>query len=379
MAHDMPRRWRLILGSDAEAEQQISLSDTDLHIDRALEALYNTADRKGGLGPSYPQAARWLGDIRTYFPQNVVHILQRDAYERLGMRRMLLEPETLSHLEPNVHLAAQLLQLKNVIPNKVKDTARWVVRRVVEDLERRLAEPLREAVMGSLNRTTRNTRPRHSEMDWPRTIRANLKHYQPDRKTLIVQKRVGFGRKRSSLMDIILCVDQSGSMATSVVYSSIFGAVLASLKAVSTRLVAFDTEVVDLSDHLIDPVDVLFGLQLGGGTDIDRALAYCSTHITRPENTVLFLISDLFEGGDRESLIRRAEGLVRSGVHIIALLALSDDGKPSYDHRVAQAFSNLGICSFACTPDLFPSLMARAIGRKPIDGWAASQGIAVSK
>src|SRR5204863_1492629 len=198
------------------------------------------------------------------------------------LRQMLLEPELLSAVEPDVHLVANLLALKSVMPNKTRETAREVVRRVVEELERRLANPLRQAVLGSLNRAARNRRPRHNEMDWHRTIRANLKHYQPEYRTIIPETRIGYGRKRAALREIILCVDQSGSMATSVVYSGIFGAVLASLPAVQTRMVVFDTSVVDLTDKLSDPVDVLFGTQLGGGTDINKALSYCQGLIRQP-------------------------------------------------------------------------------------------------
>src|SRR5262245_17292093 len=195
------RRWRLILGGDENDGTGCGLSGIDMGIDRALTALYDSS-RKEGLGKTSPNVARWLGDIREYFPSSVVRVMQQDAFERLNLRRMLLEPEMLAAVEPDVHLVADLLSLGRVMPAKVKETARLVVGRVVEELKRRLAEPLRQAVMGSLNRATRNRRPRHNEIDWPRTIRANLKHYQPDYKTIVPETRIGYGRKRSSLRDI---------------------------------------------------------------------------------------------------------------------------------------------------------------------------------
>jgi len=379
------RRWRLVLGSDAESSAGVSLTGTDAGMDNALQALYNPDPagggargdgRRGGLGSSAPSVARWLGDIRTYFPSSVVRVMQRDALERLDLRRMLLEPEMLEAVEPDVHLVSTLIALKSVIPNKTRDTARLVVRRVVEQLQRRLANATRQAVTGALNRSARSTRPRYAEMDWHRTIRANLKHYQPAYRTIIPETRIGFGRKRSSLRDIILCVDQSGSMAASVVYSSVFGAVLASLPAVSTRFVVFDTAVVDLTDTLDDPVELLFGTQLGGGTDINRALAYCESVVRRPSETILVLISDLYEGGVREDLLKRAASLAASGVRIVALLALSDQGSPAFDHANAAALAELGIPAFACTPDLFPDLMAAAISRQDLGQWASLRGIA---
>lgn len=383
------RRWRLILGGDQADGTGCSLTGADLAIDRCLGALYEGkgvgegeargSRRSAGLGGSAPSVARWLGDIRTFFPSSVVRVMQQDAMDRLNLKQMLLEPEMLQTVEPDVHLVADLLALSGVMPAKTKETARIVVRRCVEELERKLAEPMRQAVMGALNRAARNRRPRYKEIDWNRTIRANLKNYQPQYKTIVPETRIGYGRKRSALRDIILCVDQSGSMATSVVYSGIFGAVLASLPAVRTQVVVFETAVVDLSDKLDDPVEVLFGTQLGGGTDIHRAISYCQGLVRQPDQTIMVLISDLIEGGVRENLLKRARSIIASGVSLITLLALSDDGAPVYDHENATALAELGSPAFACTPDKFPELMAAAIQRQDIATWAAANGIVTAR
>lgn len=380
LADERARRWRLVLGGAAgETSPGLGrLDGADLAMDRALEALYES-DRQGGLGSSCPNVARWLGDIRQYFPSSVVQVLQKDALDRLDLKQMLFEPELLQTVEPNVHLVSQLLALKNILPAKTKDTARVVVQRVVDELRRKLEQPTRQAVLGSLNRAARNHRPRHHEMDWHRTIRANLRHYQPQLGTVIPETRIGFGRKRSSLRDIVLCVDQSGSMASSVVYAGVFSAVLACLPAVTTRLVVFDTAVVDLSDQLADPVEVLFGTQLGGGTDINAALAYCQTLIRQPQETILVLISDLYEGGNAKAMLKRTATLVSAGVQMIGLLALNDEGAPMFDAHHAAAFAALGIPAFACTPDLFPDLMATAIQRRDLGQWVAQQGITAAR
>ncbi|HLL14831.1 MAG TPA: VWA domain-containing protein [Pyrinomonadaceae bacterium] len=376
--NDRLRRWRLILGGDEADGTGLALEGADIGIDRALEALYD-AERGGGLGSSSPKIARWLGDIRDYFPASVVRVMQHDALERLGLRQMLLEPEMLQAVEPDVHLVATLLSLSQVMPNKTRDTARMVVRKVVEELERRLANPLRQAVTGSLNRSSRTRRPRHNEIDWDRTIRANLKHYQPRYRTVIPERRIGYGRKTTALRDIILCVDQSGSMATSVVYSGIMAAVLASLRSVKTSLVVFDTSVVDLTDMLSDPVEVLFGTQLGGGTDINLALSYCQGLVRSPHDTIMVIVSDLYEGGNLREMLKRASSIVAAGVQVITLLALDDRGAPSFDHNTAARFTALGIPCFACTPDMFPDLMAAAISRRDISQWAASKGIVTTR
>jgi hypothetical protein len=383
------RRWRLVLGKDANeclcggaGESAGSSLDPllgdDLGMDNVLEALYNS-ERQAGLGASSPNVARWLGDIRTYFPTSSVQVMQKDALERLNLTQMLLEPEMLETVEADVHLVANLLSLSRVIPEQTKDTARRVVRKVVEELERKLTNPMIQAVRGSLNRAVRNYRPRPNEINWDRTIRANLKNYLPERRTIIAERLVGHGHKRSSLRDIVLCVDQSGSMGTSVVYSGIFGAVLATIRAVSTRMIVFDTSVVDLTEDLQDPVDLLFGVRLGGGTDINRALAYCQGIISRPNQTILVLITDLYEGGNRMQMLRRAAELVASGVQVICLLALNDQGAPIYDQHNAQVLAGLGVPSFACTPDLFPDLMAAAIQKQDLASWAARNGIVTAR
>jgi hypothetical protein len=371
------RRWRLALGAPA-APSLGKLSGGDLGMDQVLEALYD-ADRKGGLGSSSPNVARWLGDIREYFPSSVVRVMQSDALSRLNLTQMLLEPEMLEAVDADVHLVATLLSLGRVIPARTKDTARRVVRKVVDDLQRKLRDPMVQAVRGSLQKASRSRRPRAAEINWDRTIRANLRTYMPERRTLVPERLVGYGRKRSSLRDIVLCVDQSGSMATSVVYSSIFGAVLASLRAVTTRMIVFDTAIADLTDELDDPVDLLFGTQLGGGTDINLALSYCQQIITRPLQTILVLITDLYEGGNAQEMVKRAASLVQSGVHVVCLLALNDQGAPSYDQNHAAEFASLGIPSFACSPDLFPDLMAAAIQRRDLSAWAARNDIVAAR
>lgn len=359
------RRWRLILGGESADGIGCSLNLTDGRMDRALQALYDS-DRKGGLGSSSPNVSRWLGDIREYFPSSVVQVLQRDAIERLDMTRLLMEPEVLDSLKPDVHLVADLIALSGVIPAKTRETARQVVRKVVNELLAKLAEPTRQSVQGALNRAARNRRPRHNDIDWPRTIRANLKNYQPDYKTVIPEVRFGYGRRRQSMRHIILCIDQSGSMAASVVYSAIFGAVLATMPSVTTSLVVFDTAVVDLTDELEDPIDLLFSVRLGGGTDINGAVGYCQQLVRSPQDTVFVLISDLFEGGVETEFMRRAATMVASGMQFVTLLALSDEGAPAYNADLAGRLATLGVPAFACTPDKFPSLMAAAIERRDL-------------
>lgn len=385
------RRWRMVLGGETDAGNDgpsevsgdvssrgataMRLHGDDLRIDAALAAVYNAGDptnrrrgsgRTGGLGRSAPAVARWLGDIRRYFPTTVVQVLQRDAVQRLDLRRLLLEPELLQAVEPDVHLVATLVELNRVLPEATRASARAVVRQVVDDLRRRFEARTASAVSGALARSVRTRRPRPSDIDWHRTIQANLRHYQAEHRTVVPERLIGHGRRQRSLArDVIIAIDQSASMADSVVYASVFSAVLASVPALRTQVVAFDTAVVDLTTAMHDPVDLLFGVQLGGGTDIASAVAYCQRLVTRPTETVVVLVTDLCEGGNPDLLVDRIAALQRSGVCVIVLLSLSDEGAPAHDRMMAATLANLGVPSFACTPDAFPDLMAAALERRP--------------
>jgi len=359
-------RWRLILGRDADPDEQTQLGKEEQGMDDVLEALYGEGKRQGGLGNSTPRINRWLGDIRRYFPTPVVQVMQRDALERLGLTRMLLEPELLASIEPDVHLVGVLLSLHKAMPSQTRETAREVVRKMVQELEKKLRNPLREAVQSALHRSTRKRRPKNNEIDWRRTILLNLKHYNPELRSIIPETLVGYGRKGQALRHVILLVDQSGSMASSVVYAGVMGSVLASLRSLRTHIVLFDTAVVDLTEQLDDPVELLFGAQLGGGTDINKALGYAQTLVRTPSDTILILISDLFEGGNRAEMLKKAAAFQASGVTSVCLLALNDEGAPAYDHDNAAALAALGIPSFACTPDKFADVMAAAIQKKPV-------------
>ncbi|QTI69637.1 VWA domain-containing protein [Gordonia polyisoprenivorans] len=371
-ANQRDRRWRLVLG-DPAAEQFAGLGGADLEMDGALAALYDadSTNRRGGLGASAPSVARWLGDIRKYFPSTVVQVMQHDAVTRLNLHALLTEPELIDSVEPDVDMVTTLIGLGRAIPESSKASARALVRKVVDEVEKRIAERTRSAVGAAVDRASRVHRPKLRDIDWNATIARNLHNYLPEQKTIVPERLVGHGRRAQVVSkDIILAIDQSGSMARSIVYASIFGAVIATMRSVRTSLVVFDTEVVDLTDHLDDPVDVLFGTALGGGTDINRAIAYCQDLITRPNDSIFVLISDLYEGGVRDEMLKRVAHMQAAGAQVVVLLALSDEGAPAFDREIAGALAAMGIPAFACTPDAFPDLLAVAINRGDIVGWA---------
>ena len=376
------KRWRLILGAESESQFQTMegyggarLPEEQLMMEQALAAIYNSAayggfqarggaGQGGGRGPSNPQLTRWLGDVRTLFDREIVKIVQGDAMERCGLKQLLFEPEILENLEPDISLASTILLLKDQIPKRSKDSVRAFIEKIVEEINRLLEQDVRRAVASAVNRRRHSPIPSASALDFQRTIRRGLKNYRPEVKKLIPEHFYFFDRTSRTAANrhtVILDVDQSGSMGESVIYSSIMSCILASMAALETRIVAFDTNVADLTEKCSDPVDLLFGFQLGGGTDIDRSVAYCEKFIENPSKTLFFLISDLEEGGNRASLLRRLAALRESGVTVICLLAIADKGKPYYDAQMAGRIASLGIPCFACTPEKLPALLERAL------------------
>jgi hypothetical protein len=384
-------RWRLILGQHAQESLSkmagpggCELSGEQAGMDEALAAIYDESagegtdsgrrgKRSAGLGPSAPNLAKWLGDIRTYFKEDVVTVIQNDAIEKKGLTQLLFEPEMLKNVEPNPQLVGTLMALKGRIPERTKETARIVVRAVVEKIKRLLEQKIRQAVMGALNRNEHSPLPHAPSIDWKWTIGRNLKNYQPSLGTIVPEKVYFFSRvQRSNNWTVIVCMDQSGSMAESVVYGSVTGSIFASLPALNTRVVAFDTEIVDLTEQCgNDPVDMIFGVQLGGGTDINKAVAYCEKFVTDPAQTIFFLISDLIEGGNQAQLIRRMKEMVESGVRVICLLALSDSGIPTFDENVAKRLSEVGVPCFGCTPNKLPEVIEGVLKKQNLKALAA--------
>jgi hypothetical protein len=370
-------RWRLALGPEAEqvasgcrlggladaAPAALGVGGDRLSdFDKAMGFVYGD-DRRGGIGPSRPYIPTWLANLREFFSQEVVALVQKDAIERKDMKALLFEPETLALLDRNVELVATLVSAKGMVPEQAKAMARQIVREVVEELRKKLESEMRTAVLGALRRDRTSPLPVMRNLDWKRTIRRNLKGWDAERKRLVPERFYFWAnQRRRHEWDVAILVDQSGSMAESVVYSSVMAAIFASLDVLRTRLLLFDTEVVDMTPMLTDPVEILFAAQLGGGTDINRAVAYAQRNfIERPEKTLFILITDLYEGGNGKELVARMRQLVESRVKVVTLLALSDSGHPSYDHGMAKSFAELGIPCFGCTPKKLVALMAKVL------------------
>lgn len=377
MSNERYTRWRLILGRAADADLCKAagcgagglLSGEQAGLDEALGQIYEHREeeatpkqRSAGLGASAPRLAKWLGDIRSYFNKDVVAVIQKDAIERKGLKQLLFEPETLGQVTPDIALVGTLMSLKNMIPDRAKESAREVVRAVVEEIMKRMRGGVEQAVRGALDRSRHSPMRSLPNLDWARTIRRNLKNYDKTRRVLIPDNFHFFSRQhRRKEWNVIVCMDQSGSMADSVVYGGVTGSIFASMPSLETHVVVFDTEVVDLTEKCHDPVDLLFGVQLGGGTDINRAVAYCQSLIHEPRKTLFVLITDLFEGGNGRELVRRMDDFHAAGVRSVCLLALSDSGIPCHDEGMARRFAEVGVPCFGCTPKMLPILLEGAL------------------
>ncbi len=367
---DRFQRWRLVLGKAAEdtlskaaGSRPGAMLDSDQRaMDDALGAIYDGSPggkRGAGLGAGKGSVAKWLGDVRKYFDKDIVVTIQKDAIERDEKLKVLLfEPELLAEVTPSVEMVGTLLSLKNMVPERAKEAARQIVRAVVDEIMKRMKSAVERAVRGALDRSRHQPLPSLPNIDWKRTIRRNLKNYVADKRTIIPERFFFWARQhRRKEYNVIVCMDQSGSMAESVVYGSVMGAIFATIPSLETHVVAFDTEVVDLTDACSDPVDMLFGVQLGGGTDIDRAVAYCQGFVKDPRKTLFILITDLYEGGNERRLVERMKSMTESGVRAVCLLALSDSGVPSYDEALARQMANVDVPCFACTPNKLPAVL----------------------
>lgn len=378
------QRWRLILGQDSSEKfskmNMPALSEEQDLMDKALAAIYNTSESGGfgngkgaGHGPSNPQISRWLGDVRTLFDKDLVKIIQNDAMTRCGLKQLIFEPELLENAEPDINLASTILTLKEMIPKRSKDSVRAFIKKIVEQINKMMEQDIRRAVTAAVNKRAHSPIPSASALDYKMTISRNLKNYSPNLKTIVPEHFYFFERSTTSAANrwtVILDIDQSGSMGESVIYSSVVSCILASMSALKTRVVAFDTNIIDLSDKCEDPVDLLYGFQLGGGTDIDKSVIYCQKYIENPKKTLFFLISDLEEGGNRAAFVRRMGEMKASGVTVICLLALADRGKPYYDAQIAQKLSGMGIPCFACSPQKLPELLGKALKGQDIFDFA---------
>lgn len=355
-------RWRLVLGKYASG--QISYSGGDVNymgMEEVLDYLYSREygeeqeirqERQGGSGDSQLTVPKWLHEMKKLFPRQTVEIMERHALEKYEMTELLTDPEVLRRLEPNRELLKTIMGLKHMMKGEVLQLAREIVRKVAQEIMEKLEQDVRRALQGKLDRTSGSPVRSLRNLDIRKTIRRNLQHYDRERQQLVLQQVYFHSRmKRYHQWRVVICVDESGSMLDSVIHSAVMAGIFARLPMLDTRLVIFDTNVVDLSGHVEDPVETLMSVQLGGGTNIAGALSYCETLIENPHRTLVVLISDLYEGGSTHNLCSVSRSIIESGAKLIALTALDMTATPNYSRHVAAQLAQLGAFVGAMTPE----------------------------
>lgn len=355
-------RWRMVLGKYAKPNLPCQMSDTETRMSEALERLYSREYQgrgvrqdarlgPGSLDPSQLNVPQWLGEIRELFPQNTYERITKHALDRYQMTELLQDPETLKSLTPSTELLAAVLQLKGHMKGQVLAEARRLIARVVEEIKRKLMKDIQNAITGRVNRSQHSPHKIARNFDAKDTIKRNLKNWNPELRAIVVEQPRFYQRvKRHLPWEIILCIDESGSMAGSVIHSAVMAGILAALPMVRVRLVIFDTSVVDLSEHVTDPVEILMSVQLGGGTNIGQAVRYCEQLVSIPARTVLVLVTDFCEGADPRVLIGACRRLRESGVKLLGLASLDQEATAMYDKKMAERLAAEGMEIAALTP-----------------------------
>ncbi|MCA9087436.1 MAG: VWA domain-containing protein [Planctomycetaceae bacterium] len=366
-------RWHLILGKFSQPQFPNSLTPEQEQMAAALEPLYSRSYQgrgvrqdarleKGSLDPSQLNVPRWLNEIRELFPRQTCERITSHALERYGLTELVSDPEILDSLTPSTELLSTILSLKGQLGNEVMGAVRRLITQVADDIRQRLEQPIRNALTGKLNRFQRSHLKHSSNFDAKSTIRRNLKHWDPQRKQLIVESPRFFSRVQRHLpWEVILCVDQSGSMVNSVIHAAVMAGILASLPLLRVKLVLFDTSIVDASEYASDPIEVLMGVQLGGGTDIGQAVRYCEQLVVQPRRTIFVLLSDFCEGADPRLLLSACHRLQEAGVKTLGLAALDETANPWYDEHIAGQLAAHGMEIAAITPNEFAHWLAGEI------------------
>ncbi len=371
VAEENLNRWRLILGKNSEnqieftGEYSESISYQDM--EETLDYLYSQEYgeellRKGGTGKSQLNAAKWIEKARNLFPKKTVEVLEKQALEHFNLTELLTDKKVLEKMEPNTDLLKTILQFKHLMKSDVIAEAKRIIKKVVDEITEKLQTDIRKSLLGKLNRNMPSNVKSMKNLDIKKTIARNLKNYDTENSRLVL-KNVYFSSrvKRFNKWNIIIAVDESGSMLDSVIYSAVMAGIFAKLPMIETKLIIFDTSVVDLSGYIDDPVEVLMGMQLGGGTDINGALSYCESLCENPHNTIFVTVTDLYEGGSTQNLLRTCADIISSGSKMIFLTALDRDANPAYDKNVGQKLADMGAFVGAMTPEQLGDYIGKMI------------------
>ena len=367
-------KWRLILGKYSDNQigfgedgSSLNYMDMDVLLDYLYSREYGEEDgvrkeRGGSLDPSSLTVPSWITKIREVFPKETVEILEKHALDKYELTELLTDKEVLEKLEPNKELLKNILQMKHLMKGEILETAKQIVKKVADDITKKLENDVKKAIVGRVNKNKSSLIKSSRNIDYKRTIKANLKNFDTEENRLVVDKVYFNDRvKKYNPWNVIIAVDESGSMLDSVIHSAIMAGIFSKLPMLKTNLVIFDTEVVDLSGYIDDPVETLMSVQLGGGTNITKALQYCETLIENPHRTMVILVTDLYEGYGYGNMYATAKSIIESGAKLIVLTALDMEATPCYDKNAAQKMASLGAEVGAMTPGGLSEWIAKII------------------
>jgi Mg-chelatase subunit ChlD len=365
---DSLQRWRMVLGRYAKNALPMPQDRVAQRREEALDFLYGReyggrgVRMPGSLDPSQLTVPRWLAEVRELFPAEAAEVVERHALDRYGMTELVTDPEVLGRLTPSLDLVKAILSFRGMMQGPVLEVARRIVREVIEELRRKLEEEVRRVMGGKQDRFRNSPLEVAQNFDWRSTIKKNLKRWDPERRRLAIDQVRFFSRtERRIPWEIILAIDQSGSMVDSVIHSAIMAAILAGLPTVRVKLFAFDTGIADLTGLADDPVDVLMSVQLGGGTNLGGAVEYAESLIENPHRTILVLVSDFCEGASPKVLIANVRRLAESGVKLLGLAALDERARPVYDKETAGDLAAAGMEIAALTPKRFAEWLVKVV------------------
>lgn len=377
---DIISRWRLVLGKDAERHGlglsnhgegrngEVDLSRIEdlvgflFEEDAETPGIKPSEDRQGGSGASTMTVPKWVDQVSELFPNNVKEVMEKELVKRRGISELLEKPELLEKVEPNTDLVKTLLVHKDLLNPKARIVARKIIKQVVEQLKEKMKLQIEQAITGALRRDRHSPRRVYKNLDLKTTVKRNLRNYDQESNKLLVEKLYFFASERKCKpWHVIVNVDQSGSMLDSAIFSAVMASIFYELPSIKTSLVLFDTQVVDLSDQLGEPVDVLLSINLGGGTDITQSLQYCRQLVREPGKTIVVTISDFYEGRPEKDLLDQTRVMFDSGIRMIGLGALGYNARPEYNRKTAKRLRKAGMDILVCTPERLAECMARII------------------
>lgn len=365
-------RWRIVLGGFSDENLSFSGSERDIRtfedMEQLLDYLYGrsqgddvrTDDRGGDLSPTVLSACDWITKVRTLFPKQTAEVLEKQALEEFDMTDLLTDKEVLEKMKPDMNLLKTILQLKHLMKGEVLETAKKIAREVADEIRKKIENDVKKSILGRIDRN--NSSPVHSarNLDIAKTIRRNLKNYDRDSQTLMLKEIYFSSRVRKyNNKRVIIAIDESGSMTGSIIHSAVMAQIISDLPFAEVKLVIFDTSVVDLSDNAENPAEILMSVQLGGGTDIGKAVTYCEQLIVSPQNTCVIVVTDLYEGRNASVLMNVSKNIIESGAKLSFLTALDEEANPAYDRYLAQRLANIGAFVGALTPQQLGEYIGR--------------------